>query len=111
MLKGAGLTLHKREIIYDRIKANFVVEHPNKGGKRHIIEIIEDEISHYKVPIEGLGHEIKMRQRGRLADKLALELGYTGYSCISYVELEYAVDESEPFNTVITRSFEQGSDV
>jgi len=48
MLKGAGLTLHKRALVDGRMKANFVVENPQSGGKQHLIEIIEDDIAHYK---------------------------------------------------------------
>jgi len=48
MLKGAGLILHNRAVIDGRMKANFVVENPENGGKQHVIEIIEDDIAHYK---------------------------------------------------------------
>lgn len=76
-----------------------------QDDRKHIIEIVEDEMAHYKKIVDKTNEEeipgLEMRQRGRLADKLARENGFTGYSCISYVELEYAIDENEQFNHLI----------
>jgi hypothetical protein len=68
MLSGAGLTLHQRALVDERIRANFIVENPKASGKRHLVEIIEDDISHYKQPVEGTESALLMRQRGRLAN-------------------------------------------
>ena len=39
-----------------------------------------------------------MRRRGRLADAIAKEHGFNGYSCLSFLELENASDEQVIFD-------------
>ena len=90
--KEAELQLLPPQVISSRLKANFIAE--NKHGKKHIIEIVEEDMAHYAKAEEG-AQMVEMRRRGRLADQLAKEAGYAGYSCISYIELEYAIDERE----------------
>ncbi len=70
------------------MKASLCVE--SKSGGRHVVEILENEIAIYT---RGEDNERKMRQRGRLAERVAKQNGYSGYSCLSYIELEYALDE------------------
>jgi len=41
-----------------------------------------------------------MRMRGRLADKIAKESGFSGYSCLSFLELENAPDERVIFDYI-----------
>lgn len=65
MLQGSGLVLHQRKLVDGRIKAHFVTESPSGEGKSHLVEIIEDEICHYKET--GADSKMLMRQRGRLA--------------------------------------------
>ena len=71
-------------------------------GKQYIVEVLEDELAHYKTLEEGESKgKSKLRQRGRLAERLALSHGFAGYSCLSYIELERAVDERVIFNELI----------
>ena len=93
----ANLKLLEPKVLGGRLKANFITE--NASGDRHIIEIVEEDMAHYTK--EG---QTEMRQRGRLAEKVAQDAGYAGYSCISYIELEYALDEREILEHVIARA-------
>ena len=68
------------------------------------MEVLEDELAHYQ-PLLGETDEetrsSRLRQRGRLAERLALSHGFNGYSCLSYVELERALDERVIFGELI----------
>ena len=77
-----------------KVKASFLVKH--QTGKQHILEIVEDEIVHFSQADGTLG----MRQKARLADKIAKEHGYSGYSAISFVELDNAQDERQMFDQI-----------
>ena len=77
-----------------KIKASFLVKH--QTGKQHILEIVEDEVVHFTNADGTLG----LRQKARLADKIAKEQGYSGYSAISFIELENAQDERQLFEQI-----------
>jgi hypothetical protein len=95
---SAGLKLLESQVLGGRLKANFITE--NASGARHIIEIVEEDMAHYAKE----GQTVEMRRRGRLAEEVAREAGYAGYSCISYIELEYALDERDLLEHVIARA-------
>lgn len=77
------------EILCDgKIKACLQVQ-SQSNPKMHLIEIVEDELVHF----EGPADELRMRARSRMADSLAREHGYSGYSCLSFEELENAPNE------------------
>lgn len=86
------------------MKADIIVKF--KDDKCHIIEIIDDDLAHY-TQTETENNEIKkhveLRKRGRIAEKIALDNGFSGYSCLSYIELEYAMDENENFDNLLKR--------
>ena len=68
------------------------------------MEVLEDELAHYQTQPDEIGDKIykyELRQRGRLAERLALSHGFNGYSCLSYVELERALDERVIFGKLI----------
>lgn len=66
---------------------------------RHIIEIVENELVHYKKPNST---EWSLRKRGRLAEQLVQKKkSKTSYSIVSYVELEQAEDEREILNLAL----------
>jgi len=44
-----------------------------------------------------------MRKRSRLADEIAKKNGFSGYSCISFLELENAPDERVIFDYINAR--------
>ena len=95
---SADLKLLEPQVLGGRLKANFITE--NASGDRHIIEIVEEDMAHYAKE----GQSLEMRRRGRLAEEVAKEAGYAGYSCISYIELEYALDERDLLEHVIARA-------
>ena len=47
-----------------------------------------------------------LRQRGRLASRIATENGFDGYHCLSYVELEFITDEESVLNELVMAVFE-----
>jgi hypothetical protein len=71
------------QIINERLRADLTVT--SKSGRKHIIEIIEDDLMHYSVADED---HPKLRARGRLAEEAAKREGYHGYSSLSYIELD-----------------------
>ena len=65
----------------------------------HVVEIIENELVHYKKPGSS---EWSLRKRGRLAQQLVMDdKRYSSYSSISYLELESAEDEREILNLAL----------
>ena len=74
--------------------ASLIVSKANDPSKKHLVEIFEDEILTYQKE-DG---SKEMRKRGRLARQLAKQNEFQDYSCISFKELEEAVDENLPFN-------------
>ena len=83
---GGDVTEANELVCAGKVKASLLVNCAN--GKRHIVEIAEDELAHYVA--DG---ELKQRQKGRLADAIAKENGFNGYSCLSFIELENSSDE------------------
>ena len=80
------------EILCDgKIKASLQISTAQSGGKTHIVELVEDELVHYEGSSEA--NSLCMRARCRMADALAKEHGFSGYSCLSFEELENAPDE------------------
>ncbi len=72
---------------------------------KHILEIIENELVHYKKPSS---KEWSLRKRGRLAQQqVKISEKYSSYSCISYIELESAEDEREILNLALRPLVEQ----
>lgn len=88
--------IETNQLIGGRVKASVCVE--SKSGGKHVVEILENEIAIYT---RGEDNERKMRQRGRLAEKVAKQNGCSGYSCVSYIELEYALDEKMIFEGLV----------
>lgn len=43
---------------------------------------------------------LALRRKGRLADEIAKSHGYSGYSCLSFVELENSSDERQIFDLI-----------
>jgi hypothetical protein len=81
-----------------------VVESQTKagGGSKHAVEILEDQVANY-FREDGVK---AMRQRGRLAEGLAKEHGFAGYTVVSFIELENAEDDGaaiEELARAITR--------
>ena len=72
---------------------------------KHIVEIIENELVHYKKPGS---KEWSLLKRGRLAQQqVKMSEKYTSYSCISYIELESVEDELEILKLALKPLFEQ----
>ena len=91
----AAEVVEVNELVCDgRIKASLLITAPS--GKHHIVEVFEDELAHFQTATG----EIKMRQRGRLANEIAKEHGFNGYSSLSFRELENAVDERQVFDVL-----------
>ena len=61
-----------------------------------MIEIVEDDLVHY-VCADG---SLQQRSKGRLADSIAKQHGFNGYSCLSFIELENATDERVVFDAL-----------
>ena len=92
-----GEVNEKNELVCNgKVKASLLIT--GKNGKQHIVEIVEEELVHYETE-EGL----QMRKRSRLADEIAKKNGFSGYSCISFLELENAPDERVIFDYINAR--------
>jgi len=91
----AGSVEHANRLVCDdKLMASMLVVAPN--GKQHILEIVEEELVHY---LEA-DQTFALRRRGRLANSIAQDHGFNGYSCLSYHELENAVDEGALFDQI-----------
>lgn len=77
-----------------RLKASLLVE---TLSRKHAVEILEDEKMTYALP-DG---QVRLRQRGRIAWNLAREKGFDGYSCVSFLDLEYATDERQLLDNLV----------
>ena len=93
MLEGDVIEVNEL-VCGGKIKASLYVNCSN--GKQHIIEIVEDDLVHY----QGADGSLQQRSKSRLADQIAKQHGFNGYSCLSFIELENAPDERVIFNAL-----------
>ena len=91
MLEGE-VQLTNKLLCNGKISASLLVTLPG-SGKQHIVEIVEDGQVHFTAA-DGV---MTLRRKGRLADEIAKAHGFSGYSCLSFLELENAADEREIF--------------
>lgn len=101
-----GVVFKRSSVACDgRMKGSLIVE---LGGRKHFIEVMEDEFCSYtqEGAVQAESTKKQLRQRGRLAEQLAKAHGFDGYHCLSYVELEYMRDEVQVIDdTVMTILF------
>lgn len=88
MIEAEILTIDDEILCDGKIKACLQVKRQS-DDKTHLIEIVEDELVHF----EGGEEDLKMRARSRMVDAVAKDHGYSGYSCLSFEELENAPNE------------------
>lgn len=69
-----------------------------ENGSKHVVEVLEDDLATFR---RDDSPNILMRQRGRLAQKLVRQYGFANYHCLSYVELEYAVDDLQIIDSLV----------
>jgi hypothetical protein len=85
---GVDVDIKRNQIICDgQVKASLLV------ADQYVVEIIENELAHFTKGSSRGQKGKSLRARGRHIEDLVKQFGYSGYSCLSFVELEQSADE------------------